>query len=213
VNIWAIVPVKPFNRSKSRLSSVLSPKQREALSRQMMEQTLKTLKLVDEISGILVVSRDQAALALARHQYNAQTLQESGNPELNEALTRATQMVVATLNARSVLVIASDIPLLTPQDVRGVIAQSDSSGVVIAPDRRRDGTNTMLIRPPSLIPYKFGIGSFQKHVEETRQVGIEPKIFESPTLALDIDVPTDLDLYREMLIERELSEPAWLQSA
>lgn len=213
MNIWAIVPVKPFNRSKSRLSSVLSPKQREALSRQMMEQTLKTLKLVDEISGIMVVSRDQAALALARHQYNAQTLQESGNPELNEALTRATQMVVATLNARSVLVIASDVPLLTADDVRGLIAQSDSIGVVIAPDRRKDGTNAMLVRPPSLIPYRFGIGSFQKHIDETRETGIEPKFFESPTLALDIDVPADLDLYRDMLLERELSEPAWLQSA
>jgi hypothetical protein len=32
-------------------------------------------------------------------------------------------------------------------------------------------------------------------------------------VALDIDVPVDLDLYREMLIERELSEPAWLENA
>jgi hypothetical protein len=26
-------------------------------------------------------------------------------------------------------------------------------------------------------------------------------------------VPADLELYREMLIERDLKEPAWLQSA
>jgi 2-phospho-L-lactate/phosphoenolpyruvate guanylyltransferase len=212
VNIWAIVPVKPFNRSKSRLAAVLSAKQREMLSRQMLEQTLQTLKQVEEISGILVISRDTAALALAR-QYEAQTVQESGTPELNEALTRATQVVVATWNARSVLVLASDIPLLRPQDVRGVLALSDSIGVVLASDRRHDGTNALLVRPPSLIPYRFGVGSFQKHIDETQHLGIEPRVYESPTLSLDIDVPNDLDLYREMLIERELSEPAWLESA
>ena len=32
-------------------------------------------------------------------------------------------------------------------------------------------------------------------------------------MSLDIDVPADLDLYRKMLIERELSEPAWLQQS
>jgi 2-phospho-L-lactate/phosphoenolpyruvate guanylyltransferase len=212
VNIWAIIPVKPFNRSKSRLAGVLSAKQRELLSRQMLEQTLQTLKQVEEITGILVISRDTAALALARH-YEAQTVQESGTPELNEALTRATQVVVATWNARSVLVLASDMPLLRAQDIREVVALSDTIGVVLASDRRHDGTNALLVRPPSLIPYRYGEGSFQRHINEARQIGIEPRVYESPTLALDIDVPVDLDLYREMLIERELSEPAWLESA
>jgi 2-phospho-L-lactate/phosphoenolpyruvate guanylyltransferase len=212
VNIWAIVPVKPFNRSKSRLAGALSAKQREQLSRQMLEQTLQTLKQVDEITGILVISRDTAALALAR-QYEAQTVQESGTPELNEALTRATQVVVATWNARSVLVLASDMPLLRAQDIREVVALSDTIGVVLASDRRNDGTNALLVRPPSLIPYRYGEGSFQRHINEARQIGIEPRVYESPTVALDIDVPNDLDLYREMLIERELSEPAWLESA
>ena len=57
VNIWAIVPVKPLNRSKSRLAPVLDGKQREALSRQMLEQTLGTLNQVVGIGGILVISR------------------------------------------------------------------------------------------------------------------------------------------------------------
>jgi len=212
VNIWAVVPVKPFNRSKSRLAPVLSGKQREALSRQMLEQTLRTLSQVKEINGILVISRDSAALSLAR-QFKAQTVQESGTPELNEALTRATQVVEATWNATSVLVVSSDIPLLRVEDVKGIIDLADTVDVVLATDRRCDGTNLMLIRPPALIPYRYGQGSFQRHADEARRVGIEPKIYASPTAALDIDVPADLDLYREMLIERDLKEPAWLQSA
>lgn len=212
MNIWAIVPVKPFNRSKSRLAAVLSASQRAILSRQMLERTLKTLKQVDEISGILVVSRDQSALALAR-QYHAQTVQESGNPELNEALTRATQVVSATWSARSVLVVASDIPLLRVQDVQGVLALADSTSIVLATDRRKDGTNALLMRPPGLIPYCYGPGSFMKHMAQARSIGVEPQVFESSTLALDVDVPADLELYREMLIERDLEGFTWQESA
>jgi 2-phospho-L-lactate guanylyltransferase len=122
VTIWAIVPVKPLNRSKSRLSPVLTGKQRETLSKQMLELTLKTLKQVEAISGILVISRDTAALSLAR-RFKVQTVQESGTPELNDALARATN-VVMSWNAKACLVLASDIPLMTPQDIEALVQLS-----------------------------------------------------------------------------------------
>lgn len=211
MNIWAIVPIKPLNRAKSRLAGVLDGKQREALSREMLEQTLGTLKKVQGIGGVLVISRDTGALSIAR-RYEAQTVQESGSPELNEALTRATK-VVATWNARGVLVVASDIPLMCVEDLEGMLALAKyPPAVVVAPDRHRDGTNALLIRPPELIPYRFGEGSFQKHLDVAESVDVKAHIYESPTLGLDVDTPADLDLYREMLVERELSEPVWLGS-
>jgi 2-phospho-L-lactate guanylyltransferase len=210
-NIWAIVPVKPLNRSKSRLSPVLSIKQRETLSKEMLERTLMTLKQVKSIRGIVVISRDTAALAFAR-QLEVQTLQESGAPELNDSLTRATQ-VVSSWNAGGVLVVASDIPLMQPDDIEKMVEMASSAPVVvIAADRRREGTNALLVCPPSMIPYRFGEGSFQLHIQEARAAGIEVRIHDSPTLALDVDVPADLDLYREMLLQREMEEPAWLAS-
>lgn len=208
MTIWAIVPVKPFNRSKSRLSSVLESAEREAFSRQLLDQTLTTLSQVTEIGGILVVSRDAGALALAR-QHQAQTVQESGNPELNDALTRATQVVVATWNARSVLIAASDIPLMRASDVEGMLALAGTpASVVIATDRRYEGTNALLIRPPGIIPYCFGENSCAKHQETARKAGIEPQIYVSPTMSLDVDVPEDLVLYRQMAEARGLNEPA-----
>lgn len=211
MNTWAILPIKPFNRSKSRLSGVLNNAQREALSREMMEHTLSTLKQVQGLGGILVVSRDTAALSLAR-RFEAQTIQESGTPELNLALTRATQ-VVSAWNAWSVIVLASDIPLLRPEDIEEMLALGEvPNTVVIASDRRGEGTNAILMHPPALIPYCFGKGSFQKHLSEAHLAGVQVHIYQSPTLALDVDIPADLDLYREMLIERELKEPLWLGS-
>ncbi len=206
-NIWAIVPVKPLNRSKSRLSTVLDIEQRETFSREMLERTLGILKQVEKISDILVVSRDTAALKHIR-QFGVQTLQESGTPELNDSLTRATQ-VVGSWNASAVLIVAGDIPLLEVGDIEGMIGLAEHSpAVVIATDRHRDGTNVMLVSPPGLIPYRYGSGSLYRHIEEARAASVEPAHFHSPTIELDVDTPEDFTLYRRMLSEREIDKPA-----
>ena len=211
MNIWAIVPIKPFNRSKSRLASVLSNQQREALSRKMLERTLTTLKEVKGIAGILVISRDNAALRLAR-KFDVQTVQESGTPELNDALTRATQ-AVAAWNASGILIVASDIPLVTSKDIEAMLKQANEPRVVvIASDRRDDGTNALLVSPAGLIPYRFGEHSFQKHVAETLEAGAALRVYESPDLALDVDIPADLELYKTIVMERKRNELGWLGS-
>src|SRR5574341_43120 len=164
----------------------------------MLERTLRVLAQVKGIDGILVVSRDSAALALAR-RYDAQTVQETGAPELNDALTRATQ-VVSAWNAEGVLVLASDIPLMRAGDIDHMLAlMGNSQGIVIAGDRRQEGTNALLVSPPGLIPYCFGEHSFDKHIAEGRKVGVKIQVVEAPTLALDVDVPADLHLYRDIL--------------
>ncbi len=89
MNFWAIVPVKPLRRGKSRLAWVLSEEERTALNEYLLAHTLDTLKTIPEIEHILVISRDPGALALAR-SHGARTVQEDGAPHLNVALTRAT---------------------------------------------------------------------------------------------------------------------------
>lgn len=211
MNIWAIVPVKPLNRAKSRLAPVLTAEQRESLSLQMLETTLRTLKEVRGIKGVLVISRDSAALAFAR-KLDVYTVSESGAPELNNALTRATQ-VVSTWHARGVLVLASDIPLMRVEDIEGMLAlATHEPAVVIAPNRREDGTNALLVRPPGLIPYRFGEHSLEKHRAEAKAIGAPVHTYRSPTLSLDVDTPPDLDLYREILGGQGINQPAGLES-
>ncbi len=66
MTIWAVVPVKPLRRGKSRLAAILTQDEREDLNRRMLVHSLETLKKVPEIEQVLVVSRDPGALALAR---------------------------------------------------------------------------------------------------------------------------------------------------
>ena len=92
MNVWAVVPVKPLNRAKSRLAAALSAEMREQLAVKMLHHTVKCLVDCSAVSGILVISRDTRALVIAR-EYGAKTVQESGAPELNPALERASQVI------------------------------------------------------------------------------------------------------------------------
>lgn len=197
MTLWAIVPVKPLRRGKSRLSGVLSEEERTFLNFSMLGNTLKALSAVKAIEKILVISRDPAALTLAR-EFGARTVQEDSTSELNLALQRAT--VVAQLYAaQSVLVLPADIPLISPERVQALIdVASKPPMVVITPDRRHEGTNALLINPVGLISYTYGPNSFQRHIEQARRYHVRVEVFEDPVLGLDLDVPEDLDLLRQM---------------
>ena len=198
MTLWAIVPVKPLRRGKSRLSSVLSQEERATLNTHLLAHTLDTLAEIPEIEHILVVSRDQAALALAR-EHGARTVQENGAPQLNLALARAT-IVAKNYATRGVLIVPADLPLITPEDVQMMLAHGiDPPVVVVAPDRHRQGTNALLVCPVGLIDYDFGPGSFQRHCLRAEQAGARLDIVDLPSLALDVDLPEDLEMVSEEL--------------
>ncbi|MBK7451860.1 MAG: NTP transferase domain-containing protein [Anaerolineales bacterium] len=138
MSLWAIVPVKPLRRGKSRLAGTLTEDERAALNQELLERTLKTLTNLKEVDQVLVVSRDSHALTIARN-HGAKTVQEDGQPHLNTALTRAS--VVAQVHAtQGVLVLPVDLPLLTPEDVIALIDRAAKPPVVvIAPDRHHKG--------------------------------------------------------------------------
>ncbi|MFC2053942.1 2-phospho-L-lactate guanylyltransferase [Chloroflexota bacterium] len=195
--LWAIVPVKPLRRGKSRLAGVLSPEERNDLNRRLLTHTLETLSAIPKIEQVLVISRDQAALSLAR-EHGARTVLENGAPELNVALARAT-IVAKNYATRGLLIVPADLPLISPEDVNAMLDIAvDPPVVVLAPDHRRQGTNALLVCPVGFIEYDFGPGSFQRHCERTLQAGARLEILELPSLELDMDMPEDL----EMVIER-----------
>jgi len=196
--LWAIVPVKPLRRGKSRLAGVLSPEERNDLNRRLLTHTLETLNAIPEIEQILVISRDQAALSLAR-EHEARTVLENGAPELNVALARAT-IVAKNYATRGLLIVPADLPLISPEDVIAMLDIAvDPPVVVLAPDHRRQGTNALLVCPIGLIEYDFGPGSFQRHSERALQAGARLEILELPSLALDMDMPEDLEMVIEKL--------------
>ncbi len=196
MTLWAIVPIKPMRLGKSRLATVLSKEERAALNRQLLARTVETLKSVPELEQVLVVSRDTAALALAR-KHGARTVLEDDESHLNMALARAT-FVARRFNTHGILVLPADLPLLRAEDVRALLeAARQPPAVVIVPDRKREGTNALVVTPPGLISYHFGPGSFRRHCDLAREAGARLEVLELPSLAIDLDWPEDLKLLEE----------------
>lgn len=197
MTLWAIVPVKPLRRGKSRLAGTLNENERTELNRALLKHTLETLSSLKEVDGVLVVSRDPNALTIARN-HGARTVQEDGQPELNTALKRAT-IVAQVYATRAVLVLPADLPLITREDILTLIKRAtEPPVVVIAPDRHGKGTNALLISPPGLIEYDFGENSFQRHCELVKKAGARLEVVDLPSLALDLDLPEDFELIKNL---------------
>ncbi len=193
MTLWAIVPVKPLGLIKSRLAGIFTREERADLNQHLLRNTLNTLTKLPEIEHVLVVSRDQAVLSLAR-EMGARTVQENSDPDINVALTRAT-IVAKTYSTRGVLIMPADLPLITPEDVKMMLERAtDPPVVVVAPDRHRSSTNALLVCPAGLIEYHYGADSFEKHCALAHAAGARVEVCERPSLILDLDNPEDLAL-------------------
>jgi len=195
MSLWAIVPVKPLRRGKSRLAEILTEDERSRLNHHLFSHTIDVLLQVDAISEILVVSRDSNVLTESREK-RVRTVTENGTPELNNALRRAS-LFSNVFSKEGVLIVPADLPMLTPGDVTDFLVQRTQPPVmVISPDRRRLGTNMLLINPADLITFSFGEESFTKHCNLANQKGAEVIVYENERIALDLDVPEDYEILR-----------------
>lgn len=196
MSVWAIVPIKPLGRAKSRLAPVLGTETRVQLAAQLVERTLRLLVAQPGLGGTAVISRDPQVLVLAS-ALGARTIAEDGPPELNAALASATRAVMGW-GARACLVVPADIPLLSADDIAGMLALGQRGAIVLAPDRHEQGTNLLLVQLPGLIPYRYGAGSFAGHQRLARERGMAVAIYRSERAALDLDTLEDLRAYHDL---------------
>jgi 2-phospho-L-lactate guanylyltransferase len=70
--------------------------------------------------------------------------------------------------------------------------------VAIAPDRAGTGTNGLVLRPPGVIGFRFGKGSFALHLEEVERAGVPLVAVNRAGLAFDLDTPQDLARWLEL---------------
>ena len=70
-DIWAVVPIKELDGAKQRLAPLLSPAQRRALIEVMMGEVLEAVAAANSLAGIIVVTVDPQATALATRSARA----------------------------------------------------------------------------------------------------------------------------------------------
>ncbi len=189
---FAIVPVKRFENSKTRLSSILDTDDRMRLSLLMLEDTLQVLSVVHRLSQVITVSADKRVEEIAA-KYGAKFLLEEKERGVNSAIELANNYCVKKKAAEATIVIPHDLPLLDSTDISKACeqAENESRCIVICPSIRYDGTNMLLRKPPSIIATFYDTDSYNMHVKAAIQLGIPIKHVFSRSLMHDIDTPED----------------------
>ena len=195
-SIWAIIPVKPLYNSKRRLAHILSAAERADLIHRFLVHTLRILNKSGVIERILVVSGDERVLTTAP-LYGAEALVETAVNGLNPAVTYATQFA-ADSGATAVLILPADLPFIEEKDVAIMVAtDNDTLQMTICSDDKNDGTNALLISPPTPFTFHFGPGSFQQHLQEAFQREYTVHLIQNaPNLKFDLDTEEDWQKYQ-----------------
>jgi 2-phospho-L-lactate/phosphoenolpyruvate guanylyltransferase len=189
VSVFAVVPVKDLWGTKSRLKPILDPGARAGLTLYMMGRVVSAISEA-EVENVCVVSPDRIVLDEARDRGATPLLQKSRglNPSLEEGRRWAIER-----GGSSLLVLPADLPLIDAEDVSAVLESvGETPSIAISPDGTRSGTNALLLRPPEVMPFVFGPGSYEAHLRAARERGLDIRVCERPHLAFDLDTAEDL---------------------
>ncbi len=194
MSVFAVVPVKDLWGTKSRLKPILNPGARAGLTLYMMGRVVSAISRAG-VENIGVVSPDRIVLDEARKRGATPLLQESQG--LNPALEEGRRWTMER-GGSSLLVLPADLPLIDAEDVSAVLEGvgdtlvGETLSVTISPDGVHAGTNALLLRPPNALPFAFGPGSYEAHLQAAQERGLDVRVCERPHLAFDLDTAEDL---------------------
>ncbi len=188
MKITGIIPVKRFERGKSRLAGVLPDAERAELARSLFLHVLRVALASDGLDEILVATDGNEVAALAE-AWGARVLRDPPAERLGDVVDAAIRHVASSADAA--LVLMGDLPRLEVGDVDATLSLLHEADLVLAPDLRDLGTNALAMRTAKLLPTSFGhADSFRRH----RQASLtKTRVAVHRSLGLGFDVDTDRD--------------------
>jgi 2-phospho-L-lactate guanylyltransferase len=187
---WVVVLLKDFASAKQRLRPALDPGQRRELAVQNARLALEAARAGDHALAVC----GGAEPALLARRAGVEVLLEEEPAGQNRAAERGLEWARAG-GAASVLLLSSDLPLVSAGVLRTMLAAARGLGtpaVLAAPATGRGGTNALFLRPPDAVGLHFGDDSLGKFARDAASRGVRFALHESPALALDLDEPSDL---------------------
>lgn len=191
----AVIPVKRLDQAKSRLAGRLSPAERSLLVVQLLDRVLEAVFASALVGDCLVVSPDPLVRAHAEAAGALGVDEVPPGGGQNPSLEWGRAVAQSRWHPSALLVLSGDLPLITPTDLDAIAQLGAKDGtVVLAPDRRRVGTNALYLRPPDLLPFRFGPDSRREHTTEAESRGLRVEIYQGVGTTFDLDLPEDLDV-------------------
>ena len=188
-----LIPVNRLDRAKGRLAALLEPAERAELVRRSLAAVLAAV----EGAGMeaVVLTSDEAVEA----EVPAGVRVLGEDPELL-GLSAQIERATGLLGVQELLILHADLPLVTAEALRDLIAQAPEAPSATLVRPADGGTNAMLLRPPGRFALAYGQGSGDLHESAAREAGLAVRRADVPALALDLDTPGDV---RELLAQPE----------
>ncbi len=196
MSVRIIVPHRGLEAAKTRLAPSLDPAARVMLASQLLQRVLAVAREVTDVLVVISPSRPLVEIVEAA----GARLEVQRGMGLNAGLDQARSQAVLD-GVQTLLVLHGDLPNLRADDVRTMLdglPGDGGPGVAIAPDRAGTGTNGLALRPPGVINFRFGAGSFAAHAAEVERAGVPLVAVNRAGLAFDLDTPEDLRRWLEL---------------
>lgn len=192
----AIVPIKKLSSAKTRLSPILTPKQRLELMQAMACDVLSVLTKMPEIEQVCVVSDDPWAGSLVA-RFGVCWWHESelsAAPGLNSVILGAINRV-AREACKEALIVHADLPLLDGASVASFInawrAMTGNKRLALS-GPQDGGTSLLLIDPAHPLAFFYGPDSLALHAAQAQALGYSAHIQSLGHAVSDVDRPADL---------------------
>jgi 2-phospho-L-lactate/phosphoenolpyruvate guanylyltransferase len=191
--VWAVIPVKPLRGALRRLTPALEAPVRRQLQVAMLADVLTACAGARALGGVMVVTSDPDAAAMAHAIAGARVVPDHAPPRgMNAAVARGL-VAVAAERADAALVLTADLPLARPDDLTAIVAAGPvGPSALLVPSVDGTGTNAMLLRPPAALAPRLGPDSYTRHQAQAARRRLVSTRLDLPRLALDIDTPADL---------------------
>ena len=185
----AVIPIRAFALGKARLAASLDGAERAALARRWAEQVVHAAAPMP----VVVVSSDPDVRAWAS-DLGVDGLDDPGT--LDGAAAAGREHLRARGCTRAVVAHA-DLP--RAHDLVRLARDGAQPVVALVPCHRDDGTPVLSVPTDVDFRFAYGAGSFRRHAEEARRLGLGLRVVRDADLAFDVDVPDDLVALGEAL--------------
>lgn len=190
MKITALIPVKQFELSKTRLE--LTKNQKNVLTELMLKSTIINLKKCKSISTIVTISADEKVEKISNY-YDVKFLfsKEKG---VNYAVEIGDNYCKENL-VNTNIVVPIDLIFLDPNEIELLLSMSrkfDKCSIIV-PSMRMDGTNLLIRRPFNLYETSYDNNSYYNHIQSSKKTGARTIVVESVNLAEDLDTMEDYE--------------------
>lgn len=196
---WAIIPIKRFDRAKSRLAHALAPSERRQLAQRLFERVRAACLACAErgvIARVLVATdAPEIARSVSAHPACEALLDPRPAGPFASVIDRALAHAHACGATRALIVMA-DLPRVAASDLSQLAAALEHAPLVFVPDQRRRGLGALACTLPAPIAMQLGHpDSFDRHLRTARAQGVAHSVLMNPHLAVDVDTVRDLERF------------------